>query len=192
MIQPSAAAEEPRHAPDRSGISLIAGAVLLLLALVLFGASRVVAAGQQHAYDPGASASATYSLTAGKTYQLSSARSVAELKRDGKLSHLACFFTTDTGVQTPVTLSSTMDDDRNLHVFATLVAPTTGAVHLSCAGIADVFVDDANNAGPDRSALLVLLSIGAGLLGVIAACSGGYALGTPDRGQPAESNADPG
>jgi hypothetical protein len=83
-----------------------------------------------------------------------------------------------------------MDDDRNLHVFATLVAPTTAAAHVSCAGIADVFLDDADGAGPDRSALLVLLSIAAGLLGVIAACSGGYAVSTPNRRQPAVSSAE--
>jgi hypothetical protein len=169
--------EEPgdRQPRDRSGASLAAGAVLLILALLLFAGSRVLAAGQRHAYDPSANPPPAYHLTAGKTYQLSSARSVAELKKAGLLTDLACFSTSSTGVQTPVTLASTADDDRNLHLFATLVAPGTGEYRLSCTGIPDVFVDDADNAAPDRSALLVLLSIAAGLLGVIAACSGGYA-----------------
>ena len=162
---------------DRSGASLAAGAVLLVLALVLFASSRVVAAGQRHAYDPAANPPPAYHLTAGKTYQLSSTRSVAELKQAGTLTDLACYVTSSTGVQTPVTLASTADDDRNLHHFATLVAPSTGEVRLSCTGIPDVFIDDADNSPPDRSAPLVLLSILAGLLGVIAACSGGYARG---------------
>jgi hypothetical protein len=151
--------------------------VLILLALVLFGGSRVVAAGQRHAYDPAAAPPPAYHLTAGKTYQLSSARSVAELKKAGLLGNMACSVTSGTGQQTPVTLASTADDDRNLHFFATMVAPLTGEGRLSCTGIPEVFVDDADNAAPDRSALLVLLSIVAGLLGVIAACSGGYARG---------------
>ena len=164
-----------RQPRDRSGASLAAGAVLLMLALVLFAGSRVIAAGQRHAYDPAANPPPAYHVTAGKTYQLSSTRSVAELKKAGLLSDLACFVTSSTGEQTPVTLASMADDDRNLHLFATMIAPSTGEIHLSCTGIPDVFLDDADNAAPDRSALLVLLSIVAGLLGVIAACSGGYA-----------------
>ena len=189
--QPPVAGDEPgepgdEQPRDRSGANLAAGAVLLILALLLFASSRVVAAGQRHAYDPAANPPPAYHLTAGKTYQLSSARSVAELKKAGLLAELACFTTSSTGEQTPVTLASTADDDRNLHLFATLVAPSTGEYHLSCTGIPDVFVDNADNAAPDRSALLVLLSIAAGLLGVIAACSGGYAVFTPNRRQPAD------
>lgn len=168
---------------DRSGASLAAGAVLLVLALVLFAGSRVIAAGQRHAYDPAANPPPAYHVTAGKTYQLSSTRSVAELKKAGVLTDLACFLMSSTGEQTPVTLSSTADDDRNLHLFATMVAPGTEEVHLSCTGIPEVFLDDADNAAPDRSAPLVLLAIVAGLLGVIAACSGGYAFFTPNRRQ---------
>jgi hypothetical protein len=181
-----AGGESGRQPQDRSGARLAAGAVLLILALVLFAGSRVVAAGQRHAYDPAANPPPAYHLTAGKTYQLSSARSVADLKKAGLLADLACFATSSTGLQTPVTLASTAEDDRNLHLFATLVAPGTGEFHLSCTGIPDVFVDDADNAAPDRSALLVLLSILAGLLGVIAVCSGGYAVFTPDRRQPVD------
>ena len=164
-----------RQPRDRSGASLAAGAVLLMLALILFAGSRVVAAGQRHAYDPASNPPPAYHVTAGKIYQLSSARSVAELKKAGLLGDLACLRTSATGEQTPVTLASIADDDRNLHLFATMVAPATGEIHLSCSGIAEVFLDDADNAAPDRSALLVLLATVAGLLGVIAACSGGYA-----------------
>ena len=172
--QPGGPGAPPR---DRSGASLAVGGALLMLALVLFAGSRVVAAGQRHAYDPAANPPPSYHLTAGETYQLSSARSVAELKKAGTLVDLACYTTSSTGVQTPLTLASTADDDRNLHLFATMVAPSTGEARVSCTGIPDVFIDDADNAAPDRSALLVLLSAVAGLLGVIAVCSGGYARG---------------
>jgi len=174
-------AEPGVHPGDLSGAKLVAGTVLLLLALVLFGSARVVSAGQRHAYDPAANPPSAYHLTAGKTYQLSAFRSVAELKKAGQLSDLSCFATTIAGVQTPVTLASTAEDDRNLHLFATLVPPSTGEYQLSCTGIPQVFVDNADNAAPDRSAPLLLLSIAAGLLGVIAACSGGYARGRSDR-----------
>lgn len=171
---------------QQAGNRLAVGAVLVLLAVVLFGGSRVVAAGQRHAYDPGASPPASYALSAGTTYQLSSAKSVAELKAAGLLSNLACYSTSVTGEQTPLALASTADDDRNLHVFATLVAPSTARVHLSCTGIADVFVDDADDAAPDRGALLLLASMVAGLLGVIVACSGGYAAGARPAGHRSE------
>jgi hypothetical protein len=175
--------DEAGNSPPRGrgGASLAAGAALLLLAMLLFAGSRVVAAGQQHAYDPGATPPSAYHLTAGETYQLSSAQPVAELKQAGVLSNLACFITSGSGAPAPLGLTSTTDDDRNLHSFATMVAPTTGAARLSCTGIAEVFVDDADNAKPDRSGLLVLLSIAAGLLGVIAACSGGYARTSDDQ-----------
>ena len=186
-----AAVDSRDRPPGGAGTRLVVGTVLLLLALVLFGGSRLLAAGQRHAYDAGASAPPTYHLTAAKTYQLSSARSVAELKKAGLLTDLACYFTSDTGVQEPAVLSSTMDDDRNLHVFATLTAPATGDVHLSCTGIADVFIDDADNAGSDRGALLMLLALATGLLGVIAACSGGYALADPVIDHPAGNRSAP-
>lgn len=174
--QPDAESGNPPRHP-RAGATLAAGVALLLLALVLFGGSRVVAAGQRHAYDPAATPPPSYRLTGGQTYQLSSAQPVAELKQAGVLPDLACFLTSDSGAPTPLGLASVSDDDRNLHTFATMVAPSTGQFRLSCTGIAEVFVDDADDAEPDLSALLVLLSIAAGLLGVIAACSGGYALG---------------
>ncbi|HST49005.1 hypothetical protein [Jatrophihabitans sp.] len=174
--RPGAATAEPSGpSGERAGSQLMAGVVLLVLALVVFGVSRVVAARQQHAYDQGASPPPSYTITAGRTYQLSADRSVAELKQAGLLNDLACFTTSVTGEQSPLALSSTADDDRNLHLFATFIAPVTGSIAVSCTGIAGVFVDDADNAAPDRSAVLVLLSGGIGVLGVIAACSGGYA-----------------
>jgi hypothetical protein len=149
--------------------------VLLVLALVVFAGSRLLAAGQRHAYDPGASPPASYAVTAGTTYQLSAARSVAQLKAAGLLSDLACYTTSVTGEQNPLALSTVADDDRNLHLFATFIAPVTGSIRVSCTGIPAVFLDDADDAVPDRSAVLVLLSGGIGLLGVILACTGGYA-----------------
>lgn len=168
---------ESGNPPRRAGATLAAGVALLLLALVLFGGSRVVAAGQRHAYDPAATPPPSYRLTAGQTYQLSSAQPVAELKQAGVLPNLECFITSGSATATPLALASTTDDDRNLHTFATMVAPSTGQFRLSCTGIAEVFVDDADDAEPDRSALLMLLSMATGLLGVVLTCSGGYALG---------------
>jgi hypothetical protein len=170
-------ATESAAAP-RSGAAtrLAAGVVLLLVAIVVFAASRLVAAGQSHAYDPGTSPPPSYNLTAGTTYQLSSSTPVAELKKAALLGNLSCSATSGGAEQQPVTVLSTMDDDRDLHVFATARVATTGDLHVSCTGISEVFIDDADNAAPDRSAVLMLLATGLALLGVIAACSGGYEL----------------
>jgi hypothetical protein len=159
-----------------AGPRLASGVGLLLLAIVVFAGSRLVAASQRHAYDPGATPPSTYHLTAGKTYQLSSSKSVAQLKKAGVLGNLSCAATSDGTGQQPVTVLSTMDDDRDLHMFATAKVASTGDLHVSCSAISDVFIDDADNAAPDLSAILSLLATGLGLLGVIAAASGGYAL----------------
>ena len=69
-----------------------------------------------------------------------------------------------------------MTDDRDLRTFATFIGPGTGPLQIACTGIDKVFVDDADDSGSDHSALLVLLSIAVGLLGVLLAVSGWYQL----------------
>jgi hypothetical protein len=158
---------------------LIAGVALLLLAMVVFGGSRVLAAGQRHAYDSRATPPATYRLTAGKDYQLSAPGGVAALTKAGLLvtgETVNCTSTDSAGVQRPLIIQSTKDDDRDLTEVATFQTDSTGTMHISCAGISKVFVDDADNAAADIAGSLMLLTIVLGVLGVLAAASGGYAL----------------
>ncbi|MGI8666555.1 MAG: hypothetical protein ACR2N4_11070 [Jatrophihabitans sp.] len=162
---------------------LAIGVLLILIAVVLFAATRLVAGGQRHSYDPGATPPTSYRLTAGRTYQLSSPTGVASLQKDGVLTSLACSWSTDGELLNPLTIVTTLTDDRDLRTFATVIAPATGSLRIACNRIDKVFLDDADDSGPDTSALLLLITIAVGVLGVSAAVSGGYQLsaGQPNR-----------
>jgi hypothetical protein len=156
---------------------LVAGVLLIFIALLAFAASRLVSEGQRHAYDRGATPAPTYRVTSGKVYQLSSAGGVEGLTKAGVLGTgvmPACTASSTEGAAQPLTLESTKDDVRDLHVFATFRAAATGSFHFACKGIGEVFVDDADDAAPDVSAILVALAAVIGLTGVAAAISGGY------------------
>jgi hypothetical protein len=156
-----------------------AGVIVVLLALVCFGSSRVVAGGQRHAYNPRATPPPTYHLIGGKIYQLSAAAGLSTLTKTGVLGPgitPSCFWSTDGGTVNEVQIVSTKDDERNVHVFATFQVPSTGDFHISCQGIKEVFVDDAEDAGRDLSALLLVIATILGLVGFAAAMSGGYEL----------------
>lgn len=178
-----------RPAGGRLGV----GVGLLVLALVLFGGSRLLSNAQLHAYDHDATPAATYHLTAGKTYQLSSATPVKELVQDGLIGdgiQLTCTARSTSGAQSELSIESTKTDDRNLHLFATFRADTTGAVTVVCDGLGAVFVDDADNAEPDYSGLLMLLSIVFGVVGVSLALSGAYALSEARRDDADQDGGD--
>ncbi len=182
MSQPHTSAARRGRLRPQDLLSL--GVGLILVALVAFGAARLLAGAQHHAYDPGASPRATYHLTAGRTYQLSSVSGVAALKSAGLAgaagTELQCTVSSTTGVVQQLRLDEVGDDVRSLHVFATFTSPVTGDYRIGCARpatVTDVFVDDAANAGPDYSAGLLLLSSVLGLAGVSAMLGGLYRLG---------------
>jgi len=165
---------------------------LLLMALLCFAGSRLVAGGQRHAYNAGATPLPTYHLTAGTIYQLSSVGGVQALTQSGVLgSGLApsCFSSSNGGPDSPIAITSTKDDARDLHVFATFSVESSGDFHIRCQGISEVFVDDADNVGFDLAALLMLLSTAFGVLGLAAAVSGGYGL-SEDRVDLADTSED--
>jgi hypothetical protein len=156
-----------------------AGVMVVLLALVCFGSSRLVAGGQRHAYNPRATPPPTYHLIGGKVYQLSAAAGLSTLTKTGVLGPgitPSCLWSTGGGTENEVQIVSTKDDERDLHVFATFQVPSTGDFHISCQGIKEVFVDNAEDAGRDLSALLLVISTILGLVGFAAAMSGGYEL----------------
>lgn len=193
MTGRSAAADPARRAgpgPDpRTAITRLAiGVMLMLAAAVLFAASRLVASGQLHSYDPGATPAASVQLTAGKQYQLSSPAGVSALQKAGLLTSLACSWSTDGNLLNPLTITTTLTDDRDLRTFATFNAPSTGRLQIACTGIDKVFVDDSDSSGTDYSATLVLLTVAVGLLGVILAVTGWYQLS--ERPAPAYRDAE--
>jgi hypothetical protein len=179
------------HQRTAPATRLVAGVVLILIALLAFAASRLVSEGQRHAYDRGATPAPTYRVTSGKVYQLSSAGGVEGLTKAGVLGTgvtLACTASSTDGTAQPLTLESTKDDVRDLRVFATFRAAATGSFHFACKGIGEVFVDDADDAAADGSAVLVVLAAVIGLIGVAAALSGGYELS--DYRLAADADAD--
>lgn len=170
-------------AARRALSTLAAGVLLVLLAVVLFAVSRVVAGGEPHSYDPGARPPASYRFTAGQTYQLSSPVGVAALQAAGKLTSLACYWSADGQLQNPLPVLTTMTDARDLRTFATVTAPSTGRLRVGCDGIDPVFVDDADDSGPDRAATLMLVTILVGFAGVVLAVAGGYRLADQAPGE---------
>jgi hypothetical protein len=152
------------------------GAGLLLAAVVVFAASRVLADLGEHAYDPGASPPATVTLLAGHTYHLSSPGSVAALQGGGVLSTLSCTWTAPGQPDFPLPLTAVLGDERTLHVFAAFTAPASGALRIGCTDVGRVFVDDAPSSPADRAALLVLVTVLLALAGGVLAVSGCYGL----------------
>jgi hypothetical protein len=177
---------DPRAPGRHCARRLAAGVVLVLLAIVVFAGSRLAAHGQRHAYDPGSVPPASYHLTAGRVYQLSSHHSVAELTAAGLIGQSAtpsCVVSPVSSPETqqPLTLLSTREEERVLHLFATFAVSSTGRFSVSCPAIAqlfgdDVFVDDADDAPADLAAVLMVVATVLGFVGVCAAVSGGYRL----------------
>jgi hypothetical protein len=157
-------------------VRLAAGVALILVAVLVYALSRLLAAGQLHSYDAGASPPSAVRLIAGKQYQLSSPIGVATLRKRGLLDTLSCSWASDGQVQYQVNVVSILNDDRDLRTFATVIAPASGRFRVSCIGIDKVFVDDAEDTGRDTSAVLVLLSALIAVLGVPLAVSGWYRL----------------
>ena len=177
---------QPPRTRLRPTSRLVLGVLLILVAMVLFGASRLIAGSQRHAYDPHASPPPTYHLTAGKQYQLATSGGMAALAGSGALatgSSPSCAATADTGQNDPLTIDAVTSDDRDLHVIATFTAQATGVFHVHCDRIAAVFVDDADDSARDWSAVGVLAAALLGLVGAAMAVSGAYQV-DEDRRRP--------
>ncbi|MCW2539149.1 MAG: hypothetical protein JWN95_874 [Frankiales bacterium] len=163
---------------------LVVGAAVLLLAFVLLAVARLAAGSQHHAYDgSGASPPSTYRLTAGKVYQLSSTDGPATLAAKGVIGSgvtLNCTGTSSDGAQ-PLSIVATMDDARDLHVFATFQLTRSGDYHVSCQGVPKVFVDDADDAGSAWPSGIVVVTTVLAAIGVALAASGGYAVREADQ-----------
>ena len=80
--RPPIASSRDRSTPSDGRDALVrlaVGVLLILLAVLIYGLSRLLASGQAHSYDAGASPPATVRLIAGKQYQLSSPVGVSTL-----------------------------------------------------------------------------------------------------------------
>ncbi|MCL2781254.1 MAG: hypothetical protein FWD74_07165 [Actinomycetia bacterium] len=165
------------HRQARSGprpIALVA-AVLLVGALAALGGWRLADRSGQRAFDSAAKPPASYRLTGGKTYQLST--------RDGKMTFaLTCSWTPVGGSATSLDVTEPGLGGASSRVIAEFVAPASGRGSVTCDGTAAVFVDDADSAPFDRAGFLLLVGVILLAAGVAAALAAGYG---PVRPRPA-------
>ncbi|HEX2904043.1 MAG TPA: hypothetical protein VHO01_11365 [Jatrophihabitans sp.] len=175
--RPDQVARRDALAGDRAAlVRLAAGVVLGLLGVLVFAGSRYAAAQQNHAYDPGAVPPASFRVTAGKTYQLSSTTPTRQLIAQAALSTLACTWTGDGRLENQLPVTSVLNDERNRFEFALFEAPISGSIQIRCAGMPAVFVDDADDSSPDWAGLLLIVATLFGLAGGVLAVQGGYQL----------------
>jgi hypothetical protein len=189
----------PRSSALSAATRLLLGILVVLVAMIFFGASRLLAGSQRHAYDPHATPPPTYRLTAGRQYQLSTIGGVRQLTSSGVVatgSNLSCAATADSGQNDPLMIDEVRSDDRDLHVIATFTAQSSGDFHVHCDRIAAVFVDDADQPVRDWSGIGVPVAAILALLGVSMAISGAYELaagrrtGSPDTDWPDTDSRD--
>jgi hypothetical protein len=132
---------------------------------------RVLAGTEPHSYAQGAPPEAVR-LIGGHTYSLAIRGGVPTEQQLGiPPTALRCAVSgPGIGVR-PLTLRPEASDTKAINQIATFVAPVTGRVHLSCAGLTAVYVDDAANAPADRAGLALLLATIALTLGIPLALS---------------------
>lgn len=138
-----------------------AAVVLIVLGLVCWALYRFAATGERHSFTPGSISPAYVHLTAGETYSLGVRGGVDELKRQRiDLTTLSCSFAPRGGSAEQLAITAERPETKATNQVATFVAPVTGRAHVECAGVTDVFVDDADDTSADLSGLwLVLASI---------------------------------
>jgi hypothetical protein len=133
--------------------------LLTVVGLALWALYRVQAGSEAHSYAPGAIAPDTVHLTKNHSYHLSIPGGViSEAKLNIDSSVLGCTIAPAGGAAGPLTISPEGSGSKAINQIAGFVAPFTGRVHITCAGLPPVFVDDADNAEPDLSGLWLVLA----------------------------------
>jgi hypothetical protein len=144
---------------------------LLVVGAGLWLGYRLLAGTEPHSYAQGAPPAAVR-IVAGHTYSLAIRGGVqAEQQLGIPPTALRCAVSAPRIGVRPLTLRPEASDTKAINQIATFVAPVTGRVHLSCAGLTAVFVDDAADAPADRAGLALLLAVIALTLGVALALS---------------------
>lgn len=155
----------------RHSLTALAAAVSVLIAIVASAGAFLGHRTEHHAYAGGA-APAAVQVTAGHTYRLSVPGGVSKAERTESISGVACTFTRS-GVAGAVALTTYPEDDttKATNVIATFIAPVGGRIVITCAGLASVYVDDADDSGFDWATLLLVLASLAALVFVGTASS---------------------
>jgi hypothetical protein len=142
---------------------VFAAVALTVVGVALWVLYRVQAGTEAHAYSPGAIAPRTVQLTQGHTYHLSIPGGVqAEYDLGVAPSELACTFTPAGGQAGSLAVTAEDPGDpagsKTTNEIASFFAPVTGRVHVSCSGLPQVFVDDADDSPFDLAGLWLVLA----------------------------------
>ncbi len=158
----SPAAQTSTRGPRRA----VLAAVLLLLGILSWGVSRVESGNEHHAYTRG-SAPASVNVTAGSSYQLSVRGGLDALTSAGLSAQSApCDWRQSGGASSPLQLKAEDAGSKATNVVASFVAPVSGPITISCDGWPGIYIDNADDAGFDRSGFLLLLAMVLLTLGV--------------------------
>lgn len=157
-----------------AGRRLVAGVLLLVLAVLVWAGHVFVAAGGGHSWDAGSQPPATVHLTAGRNYTLSTSGGLGALVA-GKAStepSVRCTYSAAGRASTALPVQPLAYDARITHEIATFTSSVSGDVSVGCADVSAVFVDDADDASPDLAGVLVIVCAVFALGGVALTLSG--------------------
>jgi hypothetical protein len=136
--------------------------VLLALAIVFAVLYWIENHSEHHSYNAGARAPQTVHVTKNKQYEISVPGGVKRLAAEGiPGGNVTCTYTTSTvtgSVGQALSVTALGSDTRTVHAVATFVAPVTGQIHIACAHVASVFVDDADDVSADPAGLFIVLT----------------------------------
>ena len=134
------------------------GVVLVVLGAGLWLVFRLVAGTEAHAYSDGPPPESVQ-IIKGHTYTLAIRGGVLAAQNLGvSPSTLRCTAASPQIGVRPLRVSPEASDTKAVNQIATFTAPVTGRVHVTCAGLGTVFVDDAVNASADHAGLALLLA----------------------------------
>lgn len=139
--------------------------VLVAIGLFCCGMFRVLSQSEHKSYASG-SAPQTVHLTSGTQYILSTRGGTkALLDRGVDVTNPNCTWSVGGTEAQSLTVSPAGSSAKGTNAVATFVAPFTGDLHIECTNFGDVFVDDADNAGPDKAGWFLMAGVVALLIG---------------------------
>lgn len=140
------------------------GVALVILGLGAWALSRLIAGNEAHSYARGEAPYAVQ-VQARHQYAIAVRGGVrTELKEGLEPTALTCSASSPRIGSISLAVQAEKADTKAINQIGTFTAPVTGALHIDCAGLGTVFVDDATDAGTDWAGVAVLLA--ALLLGV--------------------------
>ncbi len=166
--------------------TVVMGLVLLALALMSWVGHTVAEGGGRHSWDAGALPAPTQLVTVGP--DVHAVRRCRHRRPRHRAGHLGpatdLFLRRRERRERGLDVQTTSTDSRVLHQLGTFQAPLSDDIAVTCEGTGPVFIDDADNRTFDTAGLLVLVTIGLGLAGVLTVLSGfssGFTLQNPEN-----------